>query len=148
MSRDRDRYLNRLKKVSPAIKARVNTSLQAGAEEYANMMRRLAPVADGVLQRSIVYYSKIESEGLVWRVQAGNEEAYYVRWVEFGTAGHSVSRGANVSRKVLKAVDLTGNYHPGAAAQPFFYPSIRALQRRVKSRIVRAWRAGIRETAT
>lgn len=115
-------YLARLKRVAPAIKSRVNAALEAGAAEYAGMMRRLAPRQEGDLIESIVYYARIDSEGLVWRVQAGDDEAFYARWVEFGT--------------------------PNRAATPFFYPSIRALRRRVKSRIVRAWRAGIRETAT
>lgn len=121
MSRDRDRYLRRLKKVAPAIKNRVNKALETGAAEYAGMMRRLAPQQEGHVLDSIVYFAAIEAEGLRWIVQAGDANAYYVRWVEFG--------------------------HGNAAARPFFYPTVRALRRRVKARVVRAWRAGIRETA-
>lgn len=122
MSRDRDRYLNRLKKVAPAIKRRVNVALEQGAAEYAAMMKRLAPREQGDLIASITFYARLDGEGLVWIVQAGDEKAFYPKWVEFG--------------------------HDKAAARPFFYPTVRALRRRVKARVTRAWRAGIKETAT
>lgn len=114
-------YLTRLKKVAPAIKRRVNVALETGAAEYAGMMQRLAPVADGDLRDSIVYYARLDAEGLVWIVSAGDDRAWYARWVEFGT--------------------------PTTRAQSFFYPSVRALRRRVKARVVRAWRLGIKESA-
>jgi len=114
-------YLARLKKVAPAIKRRVNVALETGAAEYAGMMRRLAPQQEGDLIESIVYYARIDAEGLVWIVAAGDDKVYYARYVEFG--------------------------HGNAAARPFFYPSVRALRRRVKARVVRAWRLGIKESA-
>jgi HK97 gp10 family phage protein len=54
-------------------------------------------------------------------IYAGNDEAYYARWVEFGTVK--------------------------MAAQPFFYPSYRALRKKAKSNIKRSVTIAIREIA-
>src|SRR5690606_25076602 len=51
----------------------------------------------------------------------GDKDAFYVRFVEFGTQN--------------------------MAPHPFFYPSYRALRRRVKSRVTREMKKAIREGA-
>lgn len=59
-------------------------------------------------------------------IYAGDDKAYYARWVEFGTAPH-VNGGL-----------YAGSDNPGTPAQPFFYPAWRASRKRAKSRVTRA----------
>lgn len=68
-------------------------------------------------------------------ITAGNKEAYWARWEEFGTAPH------------INGGRFAGSDHPGTAPRPFFYPPVRALKRRVKSRITRATKKAAREVA-
>jgi len=99
-------------------------AMEAGAEELVAMMKRLAPVDKGDLQISISWTwgaapkgsvvlakSKPDSRGMRITIFAGGDEAPHARWKEFGT---------------IKM-----------PADPFFFPSWRALRRRIRSRIVR-----------
>lgn len=113
-------YLDRLKRIPPAVAARMRVAGQQGAAEISAMQRRLAPYRDGDLQESTTYYARISTEGLTWYVVSGDDKAFYARLVEFGT--------------------------PTTHAQPYFYPSYRALRRRAKARFTRAWRAGLKDS--
>jgi hypothetical protein len=113
------------------------------------MQKRLVPKDSGALERSIkavkgkvnkrtAGLSTGEVQGdpdLSVTIVAGDETAYYARWVEFGTAPHQ------------NGGMFKGSHNPGVRARPFFYPPIRALRRRVKSRITRATRKASREIA-
>lgn len=72
-------------------------------------------------------------------VYAGNDEAYYAGWVEFGTHAHSLSSGASLARRRRQGGE---RQHPGSVAHPFFWPSYRLLKkpmrRAVKSKLTRA----------
>jgi HK97 gp10 family phage protein len=72
-------------------------------------------------------------------VYAGNNQAFYARWIEFGTQAHSLGTGADISRgKRQQGV----RQHPGSPAQPFFWPSYRlmkkSMRRAVKRRLTKA----------
>ena len=95
-----------------------------GAEELVAMMKRLAPIDTGDLQMSISWTwgaapkgsvvlakSEPDSKGMRITIFAGSKEAFYARWQEFGTTE--------------------------MPANPFFFPSWRALRKRIRSRIVR-----------
>lgn len=99
-------------------------AMEKGADELVAMMKRLAPVDTGDLQMSISWTwgkapkgsvalakSEPDSKGMRITVFAGNREAFYARWQEFGTSE--------------------------MPAKPFFFPSWRALRKRIRSRIVR-----------
>ena len=138
--------------ISPALRARLaripakatqaaRLAMEQGAEEIVTMMRRLAPVDDGELRASINWKWGDAPPGtfavttIKGGKRAGQEVAAlrltiyanakdskgrpYASWVEFGTK-HS-------------------------AAQSFFYPSYRALRRRVYGRVYRAIRKAIQE---
>jgi hypothetical protein len=45
---------------------------------------------------------------------------------------------SSVRRRIENGGKFKGSQHPGTAAQPFFYPSYRALKKRAKSRMSRA----------
>jgi HK97 gp10 family phage protein len=74
-------------------------------------------------------------DDLLITVYAGDDEAFYARWVEFGTKPHSLAKGAILKRGKKQT---TGIQHPGTAATPFFFPAYRALRKRINQRIRRA----------
>lgn len=115
-------FVARMGRIPPKVKRRINQANEKSAEELVAMMVRLAPRDDGDLERSITYY-ELPGEiggGVTWRVVAGNEKAYYSRWVEFGNGL--------------------------VPAHPFFYASWRAMRRLIKRRQIAAWRKGIEES--
>ncbi len=134
------------------IERAAKSAMETGAQELVDMMRRLVPVDSGDLRDSIgwtwgnapagakvIAQSDPDSRGLRITVYAGNEKAYYAAWLEFGTAPHNVAKGGG--NKGFKG-DAHG--HPGSRAQPFFFPSYRALRKRVQSRIKRETRKAIK----
>lgn len=123
------------------IEAAVRSAMEQGAQEVVDMMKRLVPVsadgshgkAPGTLRDSIGWTwgdapagsvtllkssGGREYAGMRITIYAGSKEAFYARWIEFGTQH--------------------------AAAKRFFYPSWRTMRKRVKSRIQRASRKAIK----
>ena len=123
------------------IEASVRAAMEQGAQEVVDMMKRLVPVsvdgshgkAAGTLRDSIGWTwgdapagsvtllkstGGREYAGMRITIYAGSKEAFYAKWVEFGTQH--------------------------AAARRFFYPSWRTMRKRVKSRIQRASRKAIK----
>lgn len=80
----------------------------------------------------------LKEAGLKVSVYAGGDEAFYARWVEFGRAAHA-GEAPRQNRNYRRTEVLTKGKRavPSAPAQPFFYPTVRALKKRVKSRLVR-----------
>lgn len=127
-------------------------AMEKGADELVAMMKRLVPQDTGDLRDSIgwtwgnapagsrvIAQSDANERGLRITVYAGSKKAYYAAWVEFGTAPHNVaSGGGNKSH----SGDVNG--HPGNRAQPFFFPSYRALRKRIQARIKRQTRAAMK----
>ena len=117
----------KLKAMPTEAKISIQSALEQSADEIVELAKSLVPKDTGDLRDSIgwtygkvprgaitlgkVFASKLATD-LTITVYAGNSEAYYARWVEFGT------------QKM--------------AAQPYFYPAYRALRKRAKSRTSRA----------
>ncbi|HBQ33406.1 MAG TPA: hypothetical protein DD739_12100 [Ochrobactrum anthropi] len=114
----------------------IRRAMETSADEIVALAKNLVPVDKGDLKDSIGWtwgkapkgamtLGKVQSDGVdsefTITIFAGNSEAYYSRWVEFGT------------QKM--------------AAQPYFYPSYRALRRRSKSRVTRAVTKAIKKVA-
>lgn len=92
----------------------------------------------------------LDDAGLLYSVYAGNDEAYYARWVEFGTAPSTKGQrvGARASDvKQSKQGRIAGRTHPGHRAQPFFYPNVRAKRKAVKAKVMRATRKAAKAIA-
>lgn len=136
------------KRVEKAARA----AMEKGADELVEMMKRLVPKDSGDLRDSIgwtwgnapagakvIAQSDADERGLKITVYAGNERAYYAAWVEFGTAPHNVSKGGG-----NKSFKGTATAHPGTRARPFFFPSYRALRKRIQSRIRRETRKAMK----
>nr|DAE48851.1 MAG TPA: tail component [Caudoviricetes sp.] len=114
----------------------IRRAMETSSDEIVALAKNLVPVDKGDLKDSIGWtwgkapkgamtLGKVQSDGVdsefTITIYAGNSEAYYARWVEFGT------------QKM--------------GAQPYFYPSYRALRRRSKSRVTRAVTKAIKKVA-
>lgn len=118
----------------------VSAEMGAVADQIVGMMKRLVPVDQGDLRDSIgwtfgeppkgsiVVFKSRPVRGLNMRLSifAGNDKAFYARWVEFGTQGH------------LQGGQFKGTQHPGTAAHPFFYPAYRFHKKKIKGKVSRA----------
>ncbi|MGU3577095.1 HK97-gp10 family putative phage morphogenesis protein [Brucellaceae bacterium C25G] len=116
-------------------KDQIRQALEASADEIVEMAKRLAPVLKepdgrrkaGALRDSIdwtwgkapkgaITLGKVAEASLAGdltiTIYAGNSEAFYARWVEFGTQN--------------------------SKAQPYFYPAYRASKKRARSRVRRS----------
>lgn len=80
-------------------------------------------------------------------VYAGDDEAYYAAWVEFGTQAHSLSKGASTSREGHRRSKRQGQgpQHPGSVAKPFFWPSYRLLKKSMRSTMKRRLSTAIKK---
>lgn len=108
-------------------KVEIKKAMETSADEIVALAKNLVPVDKGGLRDSIGWtwgkapkgamtLGKVQTDavesGFTITIYAGNSDAYYARWVEFGT------------QKMM--------------AQAYFYPSYRALRKRSKSRVSRA----------
>ena len=142
----REQLLKKMAALPHEVRSAIKQALAQSADEIMDMQKRLVPVSargsygnpPGMLRDSIkqtwgggsVRYSALNATAgdkgdpdLSVRISAGNTKVRYAHLVEFGTAPHEIRPGVQ---------------HPGAQAKPFFYPSYRALRKKVKSRITRA----------
>ncbi|MPR62760.1 HK97 gp10 family phage protein [Ochrobactrum intermedium] len=108
-------------------KDEIKKALEQSADEIVELAKSLVPEDTGELRESIgwtygkvprgamtlgkVFASKLATD-LTITIYAGNSEAYYARWVEFGT------------QKM--------------AARPYFYVSYRANKKKAQSRVRRS----------
>lgn len=144
-----DRLKRKLTQLPVVAKQMIRQQMEKTAEEIVTMMKNLVPVDDGKLRDSIGWtwgkapkgsitlaaVKSSGSDGLTLTIYAGNKEAYYARWVEFGTARH-VNGGL-----------FAGSIHPGTTAQPFFYVSWRANKRRAVRAVSKATRDAAKKMA-
>lgn len=132
----------KLRRLPEAVKARIREAMEAAAKDIVEMMQSLVPYDTGALYDSIGWTwgaapagslivaqvkGKLGSE-LTITIYAGSRDksrgdadAYYARWVEFGT------------QKM--------------AAQPYFFVSWRASRKKARSGIAKAVRKGARDVA-
>lgn len=113
-------------------------ALRAGSKVILDEARRLVPVAlpnqknqlfyggrTGALRDSLRITTKIKGGKVTASVKAGGKrkgaDVYYAKWVEFGTAAHTISskRGMAFGGGVHKSVQ-----HPGAKPHPFLRPAL------------------------
>lgn len=146
-----EKKINRLPKVAiDEIKA----SMAAVADDIVKLAKSLVPVDTGDLQDSIgwtwgspprgsltlgKYVKSVLGKGLTITIYAGDDSAYYARWVEFGTkaaAAQPSRRNANYKRTVIMTKALAA--HHATAAKPFFFPAYRAHRKSAKAAIRKA----------
>ncbi len=125
-----DKLRAKLRAMPDEVRREIRGALEKNANELTAMQKRLVPVDDGDLRDSIQWEwgSGDESrigvkgqQGLAITVTAGDEKVFYAGFKEFGT------------------VNLPAN--------AFFFPSYRALRRRMKGRVSRAQNKAIKRIA-
>ncbi len=132
----------------------IRQAMAQGAEDIVALARARVPIDSGDLRESINWKWGNAPTGARILAQAGtgenrltifagNDEAFYARWVEFGTKAHDVNKGGGT--KAYERTGAVGTRHPGAKADPFFYPAFRALRPRAKRRITRAVNKAIKQ---
>lgn len=141
--KNRERLRKKLLALPDNIRAEIKPALEAGATQITELQYALVPRKTGLLRSSIDWGYGDPPEGakigagkkspptgtndLKISIWAGSREAYYARWVEFGTRaakGHAATR-----------------------AQPFFYGPYRALRKTVIARIRSATNKALKKTA-
>lgn len=135
-----DRLKKKLRRFPEAVEAEIKAALEQSANEIVALAKSLAPSDSGTLRNSIAWTYGDAPQGAIVlgkvrasnsgnlriTVYAGGPDAYYARFIEWGTAPH------------LNGGRFAGSQNPGTAAQPFFFPAFRANRKRAKSRITRA----------
>lgn len=116
---NRDRLRRKLKSIPGAVRKAARAQLQANADELVETMKGFVPVQEGALVSSIKQQDVSGSTRISRRVSAGNAEAPYASYVEFG--------------------------HGEAAPHPFFWPAYRLKRRRFRARMTRAAKKAIAE---
>ena len=95
--------------------------------------RRVTPMSKNTASALRVVITR---KGMTARVgiigQRARKKAFVYRWLEFGTAPHSLKAGARLANKKYskKAKTGTGNngLHPGQNATPFLFPAYHATK--------------------
>lgn len=135
--------------LAPAQVRAAKESLEKGAEELSAAIRRAAPTKSGDLAMSVGWsheggapkgsiggggQGSVRGEaGLAVEVHAGDEKAYYARFVEYGTEAAPAGRSKDKSGKSRN----NKRAHIATRAQPFFWPTVRSQKKRVVSRVAR-----------
>jgi HK97 gp10 family phage protein len=144
-----DRLKRKLQALPVVARKRIREAMEQGADEIVALMKNLVPTDSGDLRESIAWtwgaapkgaltlgkVKSVSGADNIITIYAGNAEAFYGRWIEFGTAAHTAGglfAGATI---------------PAIPAQPFFYVSFRANRKRVKSRVTRAINKAAKEVA-
>ncbi|MBZ9943441.1 HK97 gp10 family phage protein [Mesorhizobium sp. BR1-1-13] len=138
----------KLKALPKAAETAIKAAMAQGADEIIALMKSLVPVDSGDLKDSIAWTWGKAPKGalslgtvtsvdgkLIITIYAGNADAYYARWVEFGTKAH------------IAGGRFAGAQIPAVPAHPFFFVSFRALRKRTKSRITRAINKSAKQVA-
>lgn len=147
----RSKHLSdKLKALRVATQGPVRAALGAAAQDMVDMMKRLVPDGPGSgeydLKGTIRYrFGAAEGGGSDSQsgrsgatrvtIVAGDDKNPEARWIEFGT------------RPFTNAGTFAGTENPGTRAQPYFFPSYRALKKQAKSRVNRAITKAVKEVA-
>lgn len=147
------KQLNRkLKELPVAAQDALRPAMEALAQDVVNLAKSLVSVEDGELRDSINWtwgdapagaivlgttrQARNKNKNMIITIYAGDDKAFYARWVEFGTSPHGLAKGGGGPP-----------WHPGSRPFPFFYPSWRANKKRAKTRISRAINKSARAVA-
>ena len=161
----KEKLNKKLAAIPKVARAMMRKALETSAAEIADTARSLAPFQSGDLRNSIGYtFGEYKAEnanvrGVASRVggdpdlsvtiHAGDAKAWYAALVEFGTGPHNVAKGGGtVTGRLATAAGLRAAVrHPGAAAQPFFFPAWRLGKKRATRRISTAINKAAKQVA-
>ncbi len=148
-----DSLNNKLRALPAATARRIRKAMAEAADQIVATMRNIVPVDSGELQKSIDWtwgsapagamtIAEVRGGGSYGTgnentitIYAGDSDAYYARFVEFGTAAHTAGGM------------FAGTTIPAIPANPFFYVSYRANRTETKRKIARAVTAAAKAVA-
>lgn len=145
--RNKDRLFRKLRDLAPEIQKELGEANAKSAHEMVAIAQSLVPVSTGKLRESIVAtppgelppaYSQGGTNAQAsssWMVSAGNSAVRYGHLVEFGARAHKAGG-------MFEGAD-----HPGAPAQPFFFPAYRLIRKRMRARASRAINRAVKRIA-
>ena len=144
--RNKDRLYSKLAKLAPAASKELEQAAGQSAKEMTSLAQSYVRVDSGDLRDSIVATPPggtppDHSQGArkvpkgAWMVTAGNNAVRYPHLVEYGAKAHKAGG------------KFAGAAHPGAPAQPYFWPSYRLVRRKHRSRATRAINKSIKDVA-
>jgi HK97 gp10 family phage protein len=154
----------KLKRLPQAALAEIRAAMERAADDIVALAKSLVPIDSGDLRDSIAWTWGAPPRGaltlgkvaksalgkqLTLTIYAGDDAAFYARWVEFGTqaAEAKASRqNANYKRTVIMTKALAA--HAATPAQPFFYPAYRASRKEAKRKIRAATRRAAKKVAS
>ena len=156
-----EKKLNRLP--SAAVEE-IKRSMEKVADDIVRLAQSLVPVQEGHLRDSIDWtwgatpvgaltLGKVVKSALgkqlTLTIYAGNEAAFYARFVEFGTK-YAPARASRRDSRYKRTVIMTKALaeHHATRAQPFFFPAYRAHRNAAKSAVRKATRAAARKVAS
>ena len=122
----------------------IDKTLAKSGAEMARSVRALVPVGrSGRLRDSVGSRVEAALDGSSRSVVifAGDDDAYYARFVEFGT--QASTKGQRVSR--ASGDRKAGRTHTGTTGRPFFWPAYRIMRRLLKRRLKSASRRAARK---
>lgn len=152
-----ERLMRQLKALPNSVRAEMADALAEESAKLAATIRRAAPVRLGDLRDSVGWCAgpppevktngafrisssdftrsgqALSAAGLLFSIFAGDDRAYYARFVEFGTSPAPAGRSKDITGKRRNNL----RPHAGTRAQPFFYPTVRAWKKPSRSRVVR-----------
>lgn len=142
-----DRLLRQMKALPKLQVEAVAAAQLAGANDLAAAIERAAPKRSGATKKSVQVVTGAEAAntgdegalikaqaGLAVKVVAGDDDAFYVRFIEHGTAGAPAGAYRDKKGKARK----NKVEHHATPAQPFFWPTVRAQKARLKRRVSKA----------
>lgn len=146
----RAELLAKLKAIQGAPRRAARAALEESARQVVSTAKSLAPKKSGALVASIGYTfgdyrpdnANVRGVGagrggdpdLTVTIHAGSAKAFYASYIEFGTSPHDAGG------------KFKGAKHPGATAQPFFFPAFRAHKKSAKGRVSRAVKKAIKDS--
>ena len=129
------KLLQKLKVIPKVAREEIRVELARQADDIVRMMKGLVPKESHALEKSIgwTWGGKVPKGAmavatggkgdLTITIYAGNSEAFYARWVEWGTRAHTAGG------------KFAGAQIPAIPAQPFFFPAWRASKKGAKRRV-------------
>ena len=136
--------------IPKSVRKAARRALEKSADEYIAMMRRLVPADEGKLAASIGWtWGKPPKGSFVVTAAAGPDETAITIYAGDATTIVTNKRGIEFQNAFIqefganprKSKDFTST---GRAANPFFYPTHRALKKRSTSRVTREIRKAIK----
>lgn len=159
-----DRLKAKFRALPTAIRKEVRVSMERVAQNVVDLAVHLAPVLKaphkgrvaGALKNSIDWgwgpppassifgggknFQNYKEGDLKLSIYAGNELAWYARFVEFGV--HKQTKGERVDNASGRRRKSKRNVFEGIPALPFFYPAWRAYRNSMKSAATTAAKKG------